>query len=79
MHDGAQVLGVLLELVDEGEDAGFAREVGRQGQRAALAQFVERRALAAVADDHRLPRVEQSPCAVQPDTLAGAGDQDGSG
>ena len=43
VHDGAQAVGVLLELVDEGEDAGFAGKVRRQGQRAALAQLVERR------------------------------------
>ncbi|MNZ96214.1 hypothetical protein D3C78_1153980 [compost metagenome] len=79
VHDGAQALGVLLELVDEGEDAGFAGEVGRQGQRAALAQLVERRTLRAVADDQRLAGVEQAPRTVQPDPLAGAGDQDGGG
>ncbi|MCY1464422.1 hypothetical protein D9M71_824420 [compost metagenome] len=70
---------MLLQCGNEGEDAGFAGEVGRQGQRAALAQFVERRTLRAVADDQWLAFVEQSPRTVQPDPLAGAGDQDGGG
>ncbi len=35
---------MLSEGPDEGEDAGLAGEVGVQGQRAGLAQFVQRRA-----------------------------------
>ena len=47
VDDRSQAVGMLPEGPDEGEDAGLAGEVGVQGQRAGLAQFVQCRALAA--------------------------------
>ncbi len=79
VHDGAQAVGVILETGDEVENAGLAGEVRRQGGGAALTQLGQSLALAAVADDHRLPAFQQAQCAVQADALSASGDEDGRG
>src|SRR5690606_36055927 len=77
VDDGAQAAALRLQLFDEGQDAGLVTEVCLQGDGAALTQAHDAVALLAVADDHRLAFVEQTFGAVQPDPLAGTGDQDG--
>ncbi|MCY1311137.1 hypothetical protein D9M70_614090 [compost metagenome] len=69
---------MCLELLDEGEDAGFVCEVGLQAGGAQRAELRDARALLAIADDQRMTVFQQTGRAVQADALAGAGDQDGS-
>ncbi|MNC55631.1 hypothetical protein D3C75_1051700 [compost metagenome] len=76
MHDGAQTVGVLFQFADKGQDPGFAGEVREQRDRPQVAQGLHAGAFTAVADDHRLTVFEQPFGAMQPDTLAGAGDED---
>lgn len=66
VHDGAQAVGVLLEQIDEGQDARFAGEIGRQADGTALPQFSNPRSLAAIADDHGLAAVQHRSAQCRP-------------
>src|SRR5690606_30315992 len=63
---------------DEGHDAGFVVELSPQYRRAPGTQAVDGVALAAIADDDRMTIVQQAFGAMQPDSLAGSGDEDRS-
>ncbi|MNP22205.1 hypothetical protein D3C76_1148660 [compost metagenome] len=77
MDDGAQAVGVLPDLFDEGEDAGLVGEIRLQAEGALGAQLLDAGLLAAVADDQPVAVLQQAQRAMQADALAGAGDQDG--
>ena len=76
VDDGAKRSGLALEPLQEVEDAVFAGEVRLEGDDAALAHGLELRALAAIADDHRLAVLHQALGAVTPQTLGATGNQD---
>src|SRR3989338_4260312 len=79
VHDGAQAVGVALELLDKRQDAGFTGEVRLQGYGTALPERINAVALAAVCNDYRVTVIQQAFGAVQAYTLAGSGYQDRGG
>jgi hypothetical protein len=79
VHDGAQAVGVGFQRFDEGENPGFAGEIGEQADGTQIAQCLYARAFAAVGEDDATAFFEQPLCAMQTDTLAGTGDKDRGG
>lgn len=76
MNNRLQALGVGFQLGNERQDTGFAGEVGKQGNGAALAKGTHAWPLSALTDDDRITFLQQSQCAMQANALAGAGYQD---
>ncbi|MNP38359.1 hypothetical protein D3C76_1318670 [compost metagenome] len=77
MDDCPQAVGVCFQLTDEGDDPGFAGEIREQPDRAQIAQGLYTGTFAAVTENHAMAILEQSLRAMQADTLAGTGDQNG--
>jgi hypothetical protein len=75
VHDGPQAVGLLLESADKGGDAGFIAEVRLQRLCAKGAKPVDAVAFAAVGKDDREAVFQQSLGTMQPDPLAGSGDE----
>ncbi|MNF69440.1 hypothetical protein D3C84_513230 [compost metagenome] len=76
VDDCPQAVGMGFQLVDEGEDPGLAGEVREHRGGPQVAQGLYAGTLAAVAENHPMAIFQQSPGAVQADTLAGAGNED---
>ncbi|MCY1176018.1 hypothetical protein D9M73_162780 [compost metagenome] len=76
MDNRPQTVGVGFQFTDEGEDPGLAGEVREHGGGPQVAQGLYAGPLAAVTENHAMAVFQQSPGAVQADTLAGAGNQD---
>ncbi|MNK88139.1 hypothetical protein D3C87_1080930 [compost metagenome] len=70
-----QTVGVGFQFADEGEDPGFTGEVREHRGGPQITQGLYAGTLAAVAENHAMAIFQQSPGAVQADTLAGAGNE----
>ncbi|MNG30355.1 hypothetical protein D3C84_1159600 [compost metagenome] len=66
-----------FQFADEGEDPGFAGEVREQPDRPQVTQGLHAGTFTAVTENHPMTVFEQALRAMQADTLAGTGDENG--